>query len=236
MTPSSNPDGPVPLRYFAFGSNLWQSQMSLRCPASPYSGLGRLRGYKWFINARGYANIAPTSTGDNGDGDDEVWGLVYDLSRADEARLDVNEGVPYAYEKRVVPVEFWPSSSADLEDGVGNGEGKPEVVDMLVYIDFKRNQGGHQPRAEYVHRMNMGIKDAVREGVPQAYVDAALRKYIPPEEEADTGAILLAQRQAAGFKDESGIYPQTGSGVVSGEEEELPERASEVCYMGKFGM
>ncbi|KAK4136875.1 hypothetical protein BT67DRAFT_374403, partial [Trichocladium antarcticum] len=92
-----------PTLYFAFGSNLWQHQMTLRCPSSPYVGIGRLRGYTWFINARGYANIAPAPSPDSGD---EVWGLVYDLAEQDEAQLDRNEGVPYAYVKRVVDVEF----------------------------------------------------------------------------------------------------------------------------------
>lgn len=171
--------------------------MSQRCPSSPYAGVGCLRGFEWFINARGYANIAPTSTSSSNnpnpgyvadDTDNEVWGLVYDLSAADEKKLDLNEGVPWAYEKKMVAVEFWPVS------------GKPEVVNMLVYIDFKRDQGGHQPKAEYVHRMNMGIDDAVRAGVPQAYVDVVLRRYIP---EVDRRAIQVPVRQVADFRDEN---------------------------------
>ncbi|KAG7291936.1 hypothetical protein NEMBOFW57_001964 [Staphylotrichum longicolle] len=146
---------PSPVLYFAYGSNLWLAQMAARCPSSPLTGLARLRGYKWFINARGYANIAPTTNPkkSSGDGDDstdsEVWGLIYALSPPDEAQLDLNEGVPYAYEKRIIPAEYWPvnthpSSSSESSGATGTS------TDI--------------PKAEYVHRMNMGISDALARG------------------------------------------------------------------------
>ncbi|KAK3996376.1 hypothetical protein QBC44DRAFT_317761 [Cladorrhinum sp. PSN332] len=197
--------------YFGYGSNLWIDQMSRRCPSSPFTGLGLLRGYKWFINSRGYANIAPSNKAG-----DEVWGLVYNLTAADEARLDVNEGVPVAYEKRVIPVLFRPKGKSDLGGLHVERAGAAAVsVHMLVYIDFKRNVGGYEPRAEYVHRMNMGIRDALREGVPDWYVDKVLREYIPPEDEARLAGgeevMRLAMRQAILFRDESGVItPQNG--------------------------
>lgn len=196
--------------YFGYGSNLWLDQMSRRCPSSPHIGLGLLRGYQWFINSRGYANIAPSANPD-----DQVWGLVYDLTPEDEARLDVNEGVPVAYEKRTMPVLF----ASKEEEGSSRGEPK-EPVDMLVYIDFRRSEGGHKPRAEYVHRMNMGIRDALREGVPREYVDKVLREYIPEEDELGVEQEEVrkwALKQAGRFRDESGVITPTpaagGSGV-----------------------
>lgn len=227
----------MPTPYFAFGSNLWQHQMRIRCPASPYTGVARLRGWKWFINARGYANVSQSqaqsaSESNTDDGDDEVWGLVYDLSVEDEKRLDVNEGVPFAYEKRMVLVEFWPVASKGV-DGEGNGKGievgedgtvmvngvatRGRMVEMLVYVDFKRCVGGHLPKKEYVVRMNRGIEDAVREGVPRGYVERVLRRYIPAEEEGgeEDGAVKgLALRQAAGFRDEVEGAGVAGSGAL----------------------
>ena len=35
--------------YFGYGSNLWLDQVTRRCPKSKFTGLGRLRGWKWFI-------------------------------------------------------------------------------------------------------------------------------------------------------------------------------------------
>ncbi|CAG8982508.1 hypothetical protein HYALB_00002288 [Hymenoscyphus albidus] len=84
--------------YFAYGSNLHLTQMSHRCPQSRYLGTGTLPNYKWQINIRGYANIVPSPG-------DYVKGLCYLLSENDEAALDVNEGVPWAYEKVWMGVE-----------------------------------------------------------------------------------------------------------------------------------
>jgi len=236
--------------YFGYGSNLWKAQMALRCPVSKFVGLGRLRGYRWMINSRGYANIAQLtntpndndndnnnsgSTGSDGPGSNtEVYGLIYSLTPADEARLDINEGVPVAYEKRMVSAELFPPK-ADSGKGVElGGTEKGEVVPMLVYIDFKRTSGdGCRPRLEYIHRMNMGIRDGLEEGLPKGYVDGVMRRWIPEEDldekpegeegtEKNGGAVKgknggavkeLAMRQAMSFQDESGVITRTGSGL-----------------------
>lgn len=206
MDPSLVPPKP----YFGYGSNLWQGQMARRCPASPFTGVGRLRGYRWIINSRGYANVVPTRAAD-----DQVWGLIYELPPSDEARLDINEGVPDAYEKRMLDVEFW--AKGTLPPG-GDGMAPPEkTVRMLVYIDFQRDGGeGNRPREEYVHRMNQGVRDALREGVPELYIDTVIRAYIPVEDEVGEAARELALKQAVSFVDESGVFVRTGSGSGSG--------------------
>lgn len=156
---------PEPSLYFGYGSNLWLSQMAKRCPTSIYMGLAILRDWRWIINARGYANVVP-SPGDC------VYGLVYELSGEDEEMLDVNEGVPYAYVKRSMNVEFW----GDRQTLGGRGK----VVKGLMYVDEKRVVEG-TPREEYVYRMNMGIHDAVERGVPIEYVERYMRPFIPDE-------------------------------------------------------
>ncbi|KAK4199840.1 hypothetical protein QBC40DRAFT_281215 [Triangularia verruculosa] len=204
-------DSPPHSIYFGYGSNLWLDQMSRRCPSTPYLGLGRLKDYHWFINERGYANIAHSTTYLDQDETDEVWGLIYSLTPEDEAMLDINEGVPYAYEKEVIPVEFWEKGTPDVGKGAGRN------VDMLVYIDHKRSEGGYKPREEYIVRMNKGIDDALKEGVPMEYVERVLRPYIPAEEQG-VEVEKLAQRQAGGFEDESGVIPArvTAEAVGSG--------------------
>ncbi|AEO65581.1 uncharacterized protein THITE_2112703 [Thermothielavioides terrestris NRRL 8126] len=108
---TSTADPPTTL-CFAFGGNLWRTQMALGCPGSPFIGVGRLRGY----DARGCATSAPSAPITDparASVDDEVWGFVYALSAADEAQIDRGFGVPHASEKRIVPVEFWPASQTD---------------------------------------------------------------------------------------------------------------------------
>lgn len=175
--------------YFGYGSNLWKHQMSQRCPTSDYLGTAKLSGFRWIINQRGYANVVET------DKTDEVWGLVYNLRPKDERRLDLNEGVPIAYTKENITVSFWPAvngSKADIES-------KAKEREMLVYIDRVKTKAS-EPKKEYIYRMNMGIKDALSEGVPSEYVEGVMRKFIPDEGGEEVAG--LARKQAVMFEDE----------------------------------
>ena len=137
--------------------------MTRRCPESKLVGLGILRGWKWIINTRRYANIIQSS-------EDLVYGLVYEISPSDEASLDRAEGVPRAYTKETMEVELQPAVS-----------GEKSLVQCLVYIDRKRVEEG-EPWEEYIHRMNMGINDAAARGLPKWYIDKYMRRFIPTEE------------------------------------------------------
>ena len=170
--------------YLGYGSNLWLEQMAIRCPESTFLGLGRLPSYKWIINERGYANILEVteSSETNDTTVPEVWGLVYEISSSDESRLDLNEGVPYAYTKEYPDVDFWKAKNEGETDGVIDVTKPHQSRSMLVYIDHKRTRE-YKPKGEYIYRMNRGIADALKLGVPQSYVDRVLRKFIPAYEE-----------------------------------------------------
>lgn len=185
--------------YFGYGSNLWQHQMEQRCPTSKYLGVARLNDYRWIINSRGYANVVEiqeeltmqdSAAASGKKYMNEVWGLVYSLEEADEKRLDRNEGVPVAYTKEVLEVDFWDKMS---------GKKRPEKSRQLVYINRNLTEPD-EPMEEYVYRMNMGIKDALKEGVPKGYVDAVMRRFIPVVE--DERVEVVARRQALEFEDE----------------------------------
>jgi gamma-glutamylcyclotransferase len=195
--------------YFGYGSNLWRHQMHTRCPNSTYLGIARLNNFKWIINERGYANVVEieeTTRQTQGQRqkaadqshtafdeeamqwkrnyETQVWGLVYSLQASDEARLDRNEGVPVAYAKEVMGCDCWPvkNDHHDHEDqslmpADVTGK-KPQKKDMLVYIN-RQAVTPSEPKEEYVYRMNMGIRDAVKEGVPEGYVREVMRKFIP---------------------------------------------------------
>ncbi|KAK7037947.1 Aig2 family protein [Favolaschia claudopus] len=149
--------------YFGYGSNLWKHQMNTRCPENQFLGIARLPDWRWIINTRGYANVIPSEG-------DEVWALLYELSEADEMKLDRYEGVPVSYVKQTLPVEYLKKS-----DG---GDVERQTVDALVYVDIKSTLTG-PPRTEYIFRMNSAIDDALAEGVPKAYIDQYLRPRIP---------------------------------------------------------
>lgn len=183
--------------YFGYGSNLWLQQMALRCPNSTYLGIARLNDYRWIISERGYANVVRSPTEVAGqieeqhDYKNEVWGLVYSLTQSDEDRLDVNEGVPKSYQKLYLDCDFWSIGNATTD--------KPESKEMLVYVskDFTKPSA---PKKEYIYRMNMGIKDALKKGVPKAYVDQVLREYIHDMEDHDVRKV--AEQQALLFEDD----------------------------------
>lgn len=115
---------------------------------------------RWIISVRGYANIVPSPG-------DIVYAIVYELSESDEESLDRYEGVPRSYAKEHLSILFTP------RDGVGN-----EVKEVLVYVDYKRITEG-EAKEEYIHRMNMGIGDALRVGIPNNYIHKYLRSFIP---------------------------------------------------------
>lgn len=137
--------------YFAYGSNIWAEQMDDRCPNHRLVGVGVLKGYRWIISSRGYANIVESSS-------DVVLGVVYEISDSDEMNLDRYEGVGSgSYRKELLHVEV---------------DGSHRTC--LVYIDPIEEEG--LPKAEYIRRINSGIKDAK---LPPEYVENCIRKFVP---------------------------------------------------------
>lgn len=97
-----------------------------------------------------------------------MYGLVYRINAKDEKLLDGYEGVPIAYEKKMLTVEHL---------GVGGEQSK---IRALVYVNDTLKEEG-PIRTEYIYRMNMAIKDAIAEGVPQEYIDKYLRPFVPEQ-------------------------------------------------------
>lgn len=200
----------TPTIYFGYGSNLWLRQMHIRCRTSKYLGVARLNNYRWIINDRGYANVVEIPAEENQQDKSKytnlVFGMVYALEPSDEKHLDRNEGVPVAYTKEILPCDFWPATST--HDKIDTEITPPkETRGMLVYIDRVRTTPD-EPRKEYIYRMNQGIADALMVGVPEGYVEDVMREFIPAEEGGEGRKSLeeFATKQAAQFKDESGVF------------------------------
>ena len=98
--------------YFAYGSNMDEGQMALRCPGARLVGGGTLDGFRFIINARLVATIVPDESA-------HVHGLLWMIEEGDEKTLDRYEGVEYGtYGKETV--------------GVVDGEGS--TLQPLTYI------------------------------------------------------------------------------------------------------
>ena len=76
------------IAYVAYGSNLSVEQMALRCPDAKMIGTGKIRDYKLVF--RFHADIEKSKGS-------YVPVLVWKISKADEKRLDIYEGVSSGY-------------------------------------------------------------------------------------------------------------------------------------------
>ena len=137
-------------KYFAYGSNMSLKQMKRRCPQHKIIGQGILRGYRWLINSRGYANVIQSAN-------DCVIGIVYEISESDEADLDKKEGVAKgSYNKNTMDLSI-------------NDAQAPCLVD----IDPIETEGS--PGEEYVRRIEDGIRDAK---LTPDYVARYMRRFL----------------------------------------------------------
>ncbi|MDD4754209.1 MAG: gamma-glutamylcyclotransferase [Desulfitobacteriaceae bacterium] len=72
--------------YFAYGSNMDESQMAHRCPTAKLVGQACLNGYRFIINDRGVASIIRND-------DSFVDGILWSVFPVDEEALDHYEGI-----------------------------------------------------------------------------------------------------------------------------------------------
>ncbi|SEO69820.1 gamma-glutamylcyclotransferase family protein [Trujillonella endophytica] len=81
--------------YAAYGSNMDPAQMLHRCPASPHTDTGWIRGWRLTFGAEefGWEGALATLVPDDGAGSSPgVFVALYDLTEADERALDAWEG------------------------------------------------------------------------------------------------------------------------------------------------
>ena len=191
-------------------------------PEAPREGTEQIPGKGWEVNGE--------EALEKGKHSDVVFGLVYSLLSNDEARLDKNEGVPIAYTKENLTVDFWSAKTSGQPSWVDVTKRPSKVLDMLVYIDRNRTTQD-EPKTEYIYRMNRGIEDALKLGVPESYVQGVMREFIPEDDESAEGKDARsgagkgngkykdslgkegrrkkALKQAQRFEDESGVFTRT---------------------------
>lgn len=78
--------------YFAYGSNMTESQIMFRCPDSTFIGITKLINKSFYIDARGVASIKNKP-------ESHVYGAVWTLSHNGLCNLDTHEGYPSLYIK-----------------------------------------------------------------------------------------------------------------------------------------
>ena len=82
--------------YFAYGMNTNKEEMALRCPDAVALGFAISLGYRFEFKS--FATIVPNPG-------ESVEGVLWTITEADELALDMLEGYPEFYDKKIVSVE-----------------------------------------------------------------------------------------------------------------------------------
>ncbi len=124
--------------YIAYGSNLNRAQMADRCPVAKVLGASVMDGWRLLFRGEREGAVATVEPYPGG----IVPVLVWEITPADEAKLDYYEGWPFFYRKELVEVVL---------------DGKP--VSAMVYIMNEGRPPG-QPSCYYYSAILTGYKDA----------------------------------------------------------------------------
>lgn len=139
--------------YFAFASNMNQSQMKRWCPASRFRKAAVLEGFRFVYD--GFSLTWDGAVGNIVKSENEsVWGALYEITERDRLTLDAFEGYPRSYDHKEV----------DVKDRDG------KVYRAMTYFRTGRPLG--KPHPDYERIVIDGAKEC---GLPDEYIDKALR-------------------------------------------------------------
>lgn len=129
--------------YLAYGSNLNVKQMRYRCPDAKPVGTAWIHGYQLLFKGSKTGSYLTIEKAENS----KVPVAVWEVSEADERRLDVYEGCPTFYYKTEMelPVEL-------LKNG------KTKMLTAFVYIMHEDRPLGI-PSSSYVKTCVQGYRD-----------------------------------------------------------------------------
>jgi len=139
--------------YLAYGSNLNIRQMRYRCPTAKPIGITAISDYELLYKGSGtgaYLTIEPKKDG-------LVPIAVWEVTEADEKRLDAYEGCPTFYYKK------------ELHLPVKLRNGKTKKVDAFIYIMHEERRHG-LPSLAYIRTCEEGYRNF---GFDTKFLDAA---------------------------------------------------------------
>ena len=148
-----------------------------RCPQSDKQEVGKLPGYEFFINGRGFANIRKNKN-------KNVYGIVYDITDGDEKRLDGFEGVQYGTNTK----ERSPSLDAYYYIAQNTDEALPKkgYLEKIIAAAEANNFS-----KEYVSELESWLKKDKKEQLAQL-----IRRGVHITQAAQEGDILYADDPA----------------------------------------
>ena len=132
--------------YFAYGANMHDSAFRERRKMRPAEWrVGRTRGYRLRFNLDGRPKGRAAPANICADPDQEVWGVLYRISRRDLVRLNASEGIPG---RRYRPIHLLAEdmagnplkAAAYMADG-NDEDGNPSLRYITLLRDGAREHG-----------------------------------------------------------------------------------------------
>ncbi|MBK9082811.1 MAG: gamma-glutamylcyclotransferase [Rhizobiales bacterium] len=128
--------------YFAYGANMHEAEMALRCPGARVVGRARLARHRFFVMNHGYASVTRDPARD-------VHGLLWEIGLAHVRTLDAFE-------------ELGRGLYTKISQGVILAEGGARRA--LIYVGASLEPG--RPKPGYMERI---VEAAEAAGLPAAY-------------------------------------------------------------------
>jgi len=139
--------------YFAYGSNMSHARMQERCPGGRFLKTVRLERHRFVYDGYSVASQGAVSNIVTSERD-VVRGALYEITGKDKLALDVFEGYPRSYDRKIVEVKD--------EDG--------DVY--LAWTYFRTGRALGKPHPDYEKTVLQGAKDCK---LPDEYIDRFLR-------------------------------------------------------------
>jgi hypothetical protein len=141
------------IRYFADGSNMNTARLRARVPTANPVAIGSLAGYQLRFHKRSVGGSAKCNALYTGNNADVVWGVVFNILRAEKPALDRAEGLGLrGYRDPTVSVTLLTGEQLDavtyLAQSVAIVEGLPVYAGYKDYVTSGARE--HGLPAEYI--------------------------------------------------------------------------------------
>lgn len=150
--------------YFAYGSNLDYSRMFSRCKKARVVGKATLLNYRLCFmennSKRIVANIEETKG-------NIVYGVLYDINKSDLAKLDICEGYPNVYQRKLIDIDY---KGDKVKTYVYIMDKVCDVKNKYFVCKFVRDYGS--PSKDYFNHIVVGYSmfDLPQNSLMEAYI------------------------------------------------------------------
>jgi gamma-glutamylcyclotransferase len=140
----------VSIIYFAYGSNMASQRLLQRLPEARRLDVGILSGHQLSFRKNDSGLSAKCDIELTGDHEDEVIGVVYEISIEDKETLDLIEGLGTGYNEKSVQITTWSGS----------------ILSSVTYfaIDIHHNVIPYHWYKQHV------LRGAIEHGLPTDYI------------------------------------------------------------------